>query len=93
MYPGRGSVGLANPKDSSCADMFAPYAVRKRASRRSNHAPERRARITGRLELFTRAAEPTLQRELKHKGAANGDGSYSAELICSMEIVSKSLTA
>jgi len=26
--------------------MFAPYAVRKRASRRSNHAPERRARAS-----------------------------------------------
>lgn len=26
-----------------------------------------------RLDLFSRAVEPTLQRELKHKGAANGD--------------------
>lgn len=40
-----------------------------------------------RLELFSRAVEPTLQRELKHKGAANGDGSYSAELIGYVEIV------
>jgi hypothetical protein len=40
-----------------------------------------------RIELFTRAVEPTLQRELKHKGAANGDGSYSAELIGYVEIV------
>jgi hypothetical protein len=39
-----------------------------------------------RLELFTRAVEPTLQRELKHKGAANGDGSYSAELIGYVEV-------
>lgn len=31
------------------------------------------------LELFTRAVEPTLQRELKHKGAAKGDGYYLAE--------------
>jgi acetoin utilization deacetylase AcuC-like enzyme len=30
--------------------------------------------------------EPTLQRELKHKGTANGDGSYSAELIGYVEI-------
>ncbi|MBK5932406.1 hypothetical protein CCR78_00095 [Rhodovulum imhoffii] len=30
--------------------------------------------------------EPTLQRELKHKGAAGGDGSYSAELICYVEL-------
>lgn len=40
-----------------------------------------------RLELFSRAVEPTLQREIKHKGAANGDGSYSAELIGYVEIV------
>lgn len=41
-----------------------------------------------RQELFARVVEPTLQRELKHKGAANGDGSYSAELIGYVEIVS-----
>jgi superfamily II DNA or RNA helicase len=40
-----------------------------------------------RLELFARAVEPTLQRELKHKGSANGDGSYSAELIGYVEIL------
>ena len=40
-----------------------------------------------RLELFGCAVEPTLQRELQHKGAANGDGSYSAELIGYVEIV------
>ena len=40
-----------------------------------------------RLDLFARAVEPTLQRELKHKGAANGDGSYSAELIGYVEII------
>lgn len=39
-----------------------------------------------RIELFARAVEPTLQQELKHKGAANGDGSYSAELIGYVEI-------
>lgn len=39
-----------------------------------------------RLDLFSRAVEPTLQRELRHKGAANGDGSYSAELIGYVEI-------
>ena len=46
-----------------------------------NFSPEQR------LDLFSRAVEPTLQRELKHKGAANGDGSYSAELIGYVEIV------
>ena len=40
-----------------------------------------------RLELFARAVEPSLQRELKHKGAANGDGSYSAVLIGYAEIL------
>ena len=40
-----------------------------------------------RIELFSTAVEPTLQRELKHKGSANGEGSYSAELIGYVEIV------
>lgn len=40
-----------------------------------------------RLDLFTSAVEPTLQRELKHKGSANGNGSYSAELIGYVEII------
>nr|WP_294509793.1 SNF2-related protein [uncultured Rhodopila sp.] len=34
-----------------------------------------------RKTLFETAVEPTLQRELKHRGAANGDGSYSSTLI------------
>jgi hypothetical protein len=39
-----------------------------------------------RLNLFHRHIEPTLQRELMHKEAANGDGSYSAELIGYIEL-------
>ncbi|WP_345719597.1 DEAD/DEAH box helicase [Qipengyuania qiaonensis] len=39
-----------------------------------------------RLDLFINVVEPTLQRELKHKGMATGDGSYSAELIGYIEI-------
>lgn len=39
-----------------------------------------------RAELFGQAVEPTLQRELRHKWAANGDGSYSSELIGYVEI-------
>lgn len=39
-----------------------------------------------RSELFFHAVEPALQRELKHRGTANGDGSYSAELIGYVEI-------
>ncbi|GEC59592.1 hypothetical protein ABIF38_003017 [Bradyrhizobium japonicum] len=41
------------------------------------------------LDVFTRAVEPTLQRELKHKGSASGNGSYSAELIGYAEIIDK----
>lgn len=40
-----------------------------------------------RSSLFTSSVEPTLQRELKHRGAVNGDGSYSADLIGYVEIV------
>ena len=40
-----------------------------------------------RLDLFSRIVEPTLQRELKHKGTANGDDSYSAELSGYVEVV------
>lgn len=39
-----------------------------------------------RVSLFASAVEPTLQRELRHKGAADGDGSFSAELIGYVEI-------
>jgi superfamily II DNA or RNA helicase len=42
--------------------------------------------IDERAALFSRAVEPTLQRELKLKGAATGDGSYSAELIGYVEM-------
>lgn len=47
----------------------------------STLAPERR------LELFASAVEPTLQRELRHKGAADGGSSYSAELIGYVEVM------
>lgn len=40
-----------------------------------------------RVELFLRVVEPALQRELKHRGTVNEDGSYSAELIGYVEIV------
>lgn len=39
-----------------------------------------------RSDMFARFVEPTLQRELKHNGTANGDGSYSAELIGYVEL-------
>lgn len=44
-------------------------------------APEQRQ------ELFAQVVELALQRELKHKGAANGNGSYSVELIGYVEIM------
>ena len=40
-----------------------------------------------RLDMFSRIVEPTLQRELKHKGAVNAESSYSAELIGYVEVV------
>jgi hypothetical protein len=39
-----------------------------------------------RRTFISRYIEPTLQRELRHKGLADGDGSYSAELIGYVEI-------
>jgi SNF2 family DNA or RNA helicase len=39
-----------------------------------------------RMQLFADAVEPSLQRELKHKGAADGDGSYAAELVAYLEL-------
>ena len=41
---------------------------------------------TERLQLFSRAVEPTLQRDLRHKGSAAGDGSYAADLIGYLEV-------
>lgn len=53
-------------------------------------APAAAAKLSpdDRLTLFARVVEPTLQRELKHRGTANGDGSYSADLVVYVEIVS-----
>lgn len=42
--------------------------------------------IEQRRQLLSHHVEPTLQRELKHKGSANGEGSYGAELIGYIEI-------
>jgi len=39
-----------------------------------------------RAKIFSSVVEPSLQRELRHRGAANGEGSYSAELIGYIEI-------
>ena len=81
--------------------MVQPIAVKQDGTRvpaverqceRYLQAPAATPRLSPeqRLDLFTRVVEPTLQRELKHKGAANGDGSYSAELIGYVEIVDQS---
>lgn len=39
-----------------------------------------------RISIFSKIVEPSLQRELKHKGTVIGDGSYSAELIGYVEL-------
>ena len=43
--------------------------------------------VEQRIELFATAIEPTLQRELRHKGTVNSDGSYAAELVGFIEIL------
>ena len=43
--------------------------------------------VEQRLDMCARVVEPSLLRELKHKGVTNGDGSYSAELIGCVEIL------
>ena len=40
-----------------------------------------------RIKLFYKAVEPSLQRELRHKGTANDVGSYSADLVGYLEVV------
>ena len=40
-----------------------------------------------RFNIFSRAVEPTLLRELKHKGTTDGDGSYTADLIGYVEVI------
>jgi hypothetical protein len=45
--------------------------------------------VEQRKDLLSKYIEPTLQRELNHKGTNNGDGSYSAELIGYIEISNK----
>ena len=40
-----------------------------------------------RHELFSEQIEPSLLRELQHRGAADGYGSYSAELVAYVEII------
>ena len=40
-----------------------------------------------RISMFSQVIEPTLKRELRHKGTADGEGSYIAELIGYVEIV------
>lgn len=42
--------------------------------------------VDQRVKFFHQYVEPTLQRELKHKGTASGEGSYSAELIGYVEL-------
>lgn len=43
-------------------------------------------KLDQRLLLFHEVVEPTLQRELRYRGAATGDGSYSAELVAYVEV-------
>lgn len=88
----------ASGKNGERRVVVQPIAVKQDGARvpaverqceRYLQAPTAMPRFTPdqRINLFSQAVEPTLQRELKHKGAANGDGSYSAELIGYAEIL------
>ena len=63
----------------------------ERQSERYFQAPAAPPRLLPeqRLDLFSRVVEPTLQRELRHKGIASGEGAYLAELIGYVEIGAK----
>ena len=61
-------------------------AAERHADRYLHAAPATPAfTLDQRRELFQTAVEPTLQRELKHKGGANGAGSYLATMIAYVE--------
>jgi superfamily II DNA or RNA helicase len=47
---------------------------------------EPRMTVDGRLELLHRVIEPTLQRELRHRGVITDEGSFTAELIAWVEL-------
>jgi len=91
----------ASGKNGERRVVVQPIAVKQDGTRvpaverqceRYLQAPTATPRFTSdqRLHLFSQAVEPTLQRELKHKGAANGDGSFSADLIGYVEITPRS---
>lgn len=64
-----------------------PAAERQSELLLHGHAAEPELLADERVQLFNSIVEPTLERELKHKGAGDGDGSYSAELIGYVEVV------
>ncbi len=80
---------VVQPIAVKCDGMRVPTVERQ--CERYLQAPATSPQFTSeqRLDLFARVVEPTLQRELKHKGAANGDGSYAAELIGYVEIMTQ----
>lgn len=61
----------------------------ERQCERYLHAPTTTPKFSSeqRLGLFSCAINQTLQQDFKHKGTANGDGSYSVGLIGHVEIV------
>lgn len=73
------AINLDGARSPTVERQFEQYLHGPAAS--ATVAPERR------LELFAGVVEATLQRELKHKGAADGGSSYSAELIGYVEVI------
>ncbi|MBI3381005.1 MAG: DEAD/DEAH box helicase family protein [Aquabacterium sp.] len=87
----------ASGQNGERRQLIQPIAVRKDGTRvpsverqcdRYLRLAEARPALTPdeRLQLFSQWVEPTLQRELRHKGAVPGDGSYAAELIGYVEV-------
>ena len=65
----------------------APFIERQVAHFLRGESTQPKLSQAERISIFATAVEPTLQRELKHKGGTVGDGSYSADLIGYVEIV------
>lgn len=61
----------------------------ERQGERYLHAPTTTPALDARqrLDIFSHTIEPTLLRELKHKGTADGDGSYKPDLIGYVEVI------
>ena len=88
MSAGNGDRRIAvQPIAVNMVGVRVPIVERQASHFMHSHAAPPRLSEDERLSLFANTVEPTLQRELEHKGAATGAGSYSAELIGYIDLV------